>query len=101
MHMPKATFLFEDLQAEVSCMCCSMSGDFYSSMLVPSEPVAPSLSMAEVLQQCKLESGWDVDVTGGGILKPDQASKVISGLSQEVDRSASASDMLDRKIVSR
>ena len=55
--------------------------------MVPLEPVAPTINVPELIQQSRLESGWDSSVSGGGVLTAAQAAKVLCGLSVEVDRS--------------
>lgn len=49
-------------------------------------PVAPSINVPELIHMSSLEAGWDNSVSGGGVLSAAQASKVLCGLSQEVDR---------------
>ena len=51
-------------------------------------PVAPSINVHEFVKQSSVKSGWDRSMLGGGVLTPAQASQVLCGLSQEVDRSA-------------
>ena len=55
-------------------------------MMVPMEPVAPQISVGDVIQQSAEEAGWDSAITGGVLLAPGQTAKVLCGLSQQVDR---------------
>ncbi len=58
----------------------------YSAVVVPMEPVAPTININEIIKQSSVEAGWDSAISGGGVLSSMQASKVLCGLSQEVDR---------------
>ena len=54
--------------------------------MVTAVPVAPRINVTELIRQSSVESGWDQARTGGGVLNAVQASQVLCGLSQEVDR---------------
>ncbi len=51
--------------------------------VIPTEPVAPSINVAELIKQSSEESGWD---GSGGVLSGARASQVLCGLSQQVDK---------------
>ena len=59
--------------------------DLYSTMMVPVEPVAPTINVPELIRQSSVEIGLDLAISGGGVLTSDQTSKVLCGLAQEVD----------------
>ncbi|BFZ24689.1 hypothetical protein BsWGS_27727 [Bradybaena similaris] len=60
--------------------------DIYTTPLVAAAvPVAPRINVPALIQQSGLESGWDNSLAAGGVLTFAQASKVLCGLSQEVD----------------
>ncbi len=69
--------------------CCSDS-DLYppASLLVPVEPVAPTIDVPALIRQSAAEVGLEQALTGsgGGVLTAEQTSKVLCGLAQEVDR---------------
>ena len=71
------------MSANCALLCCS---EFYDGMTVPLEPVAPQINVADLIRQSHIESGWDGAIAAGGVLSPAQASKVLCGLSQQVDR---------------
>ncbi|KAL8575366.1 hypothetical protein ACOMHN_048659 [Nucella lapillus] len=48
-------------------------------------PVAPRISVGELIRQSGMECGWDTSLTGGGVLTPQHAARALCGLSQEVD----------------
>ncbi|CAG5120591.1 unnamed protein product, partial [Candidula unifasciata] len=60
--------------------------DLYTTSLVAAAvPVTPRINVPTLIQQSGLESGWDNSLAAGGVLTFAQASKVLCGLSQEVD----------------
>lgn len=62
------------------------SDELFSPMMIPSEPVAPTINVTKLIQQSSIEGGWDSPLSSGGVLSTEQTSKVLCGLSQEVDR---------------
>ena len=70
----------------LTTMYCYSGSDLFNPVMVVSNPVAPTINVPELIQQSSQEAGWDNAVTGGGVLSAAQASKVLCGLSQEVDR---------------
>ena len=54
--------------------------------MVSAVPVAPSINVPELIKQSSIESGWDRSMLGGGVMNAGQTSKVLCGLSQQVDR---------------
>ncbi|KAK3098836.1 hypothetical protein FSP39_023524 [Pinctada imbricata] len=60
--------------------------ELYGVSMVTAVPVAPRINVTELIKQSSIESGWDRTRTGGGVLNSVQASQVLCGLSQEVDR---------------
>ena len=55
-------------------------------MVVPAEPVAPSINVAELIRETCEEGGWEGGGAKGEILPAPQAARVLCGLSQAVDR---------------
>jgi len=60
--------------------------ELYSSLPVSTEPVAPTINVSQLIHQSRIDAGWDSSIIGGGVLNASQASKVLCGLSQEVDK---------------
>ena len=61
--------------------------ELYSSLPVVSpEPVVPAINVSQLINQSRIDAGWDSSIIGGGVLNSSQASKVLCALSQEVDR---------------
>ena len=83
-------FVCVTLQSWIIFPSCR-SVDIYSTVALASEPVAPTINVRELIHQSSKEAGWDSTVVGGGVLSPAQASKVLCGLSQEVDRYVTSS----------
>ncbi len=61
-------------------------GNYYSMTMVPSQPMVPTIDVPKLIKQSSEEAGWDSPMAAGGMLTHSQASKVLCGLSQEVDR---------------
>ena len=61
-------------------------GELYVPIVVSSEPVAPSINVAEFIRESSEESGWDAANMKSEVLPLSHAAKVLCGLSQEVDR---------------
>ena len=61
-------------------------GNYYSMTMVPSQPMVPTIDVPKLIRQSSEEAGWDSPMAAGGMLTHSQASKVLCGLSQEVDR---------------
>ena len=57
-----------------------------STMGVPLEPVAPVINISQLVHQSRIDSGWESSAASGGVLNASQASKVLCGLSLEVDK---------------
>ena len=51
--------------------------------MIPTEPVALSINVGELIKQSGEECGWD---SSGGVLNSAQASQVLCGLSQQVEK---------------
>ena len=62
----------------------SSSADIMNSTMMPSVPVAPSINVPELIRQSNLDGS--TNIIGGGVLNAAQGSKVLCGLSQQVDR---------------
>ena len=58
-------------------------GDYYNITMIPTEPLAPSINVGELIKQSGEECGWD---SSGGVLNSGQASQVLCGLSQQVEK---------------
>ncbi len=59
----------------------------YSSMIVAAEPVTRKINVPDLIRQTSEHSSWDTSIEGGGgILTNAQASRVICGLTQLVDK---------------
>ena len=62
------------------------SDELYGVPVTAATPVAPRISIPELINQSKIESAWERSLTGGGVLNASQASQALCGLSQQVDR---------------
>ena len=51
------------------------------------EPVAPTIDVTALIELASAQAGWDTSLTGRGLLSAEQTSKVLCGLSQQVDKS--------------
>jgi brefeldin A-inhibited guanine nucleotide-exchange protein 3 len=58
--------------------------EMYTSLMSPTEPITPKISIPSLIRTSSGESGWDSD--GGGILNYSQAARVLTGLTQHVDK---------------
>ena len=55
--------------------------------MVSTEPVAPTIDVTALIERASAQAGWDTSLTGRGLLSAEQTSKVLCGLSQQVDKS--------------
>lgn len=62
------------------------NSNVFNAVIIPAEPVVPSINVKEIIKQSSIEAGWDTSLAGGGVLTATQTSKALCGLSQEVDR---------------
>ena len=54
--------------------------------MVSTEPVAPTIDVTALIERASAQAGWDTSLTGRGLLSAEQTSKVLCGLSQQVDK---------------
>ena len=68
-------------------MSFSSEDSLYSSMMLPTDYVTPTVNVTELINKGnKSGPAWDSALAGKMLLSADQTSKVICALSQQVDK---------------
>ncbi|CAH1799775.1 unnamed protein product [Owenia fusiformis] len=60
--------------------------ELLSMPVMPNEALAPDVNVHNLITESAVEGGWDSALSGGGVLSKKQTSKVLMGLTQQVDR---------------